>query len=274
VIHRVRFGETLSIIAKYYYGQKGYAPLIQLENRIAGEKPLEAGQLIRIPTAWNYTVRKNMTLPHLANLLWGDNRRWHALSMANRLEPRARIRKGSKVLVPCLLTYMVTEGDTFADISRRYFGTDKYAALIAAHNFSNADRPATGTQIEIPLAHVQIDPLRLEELTNSRLLGVSSILTSETRAALQEANALLRRGDYYSVSLRLVRLLSRDQQSDGYMAEAFKLLAVSYVALGQPQLAIQAFNEALIREPSMQLDLERNSPKVIKAFNEAKKRKR
>jgi hypothetical protein len=274
VVHRVRFGETLASIAKHYYGKRSYAPLIQLANELTDEKKISAGERIRIPTSWIHTVRRTTTIQRLARQLLGDKRRWPALSLVNKVGRRKRLRAGARVIIPYRMRVTAAAGETFEDLSQRYFGEKKFAKLIATYNFTNADRPTPSSEIEIPLGHLRILPLRLEDLTNERLLGVAEKPTAEHRAALQEANAMLRRGEYLNVPLRLVRLLSRDQSSDRQTAEVFKLLAIAYVAVNRRDLAVNAFEEALLRLPTLSLDPIKTSPKVMRAFVDAKSRMR
>jgi hypothetical protein len=274
VVHRVRFGESLSSISKHYYGKRIYAPLIRLANELAPTRKLQAGERIRIPTAWVYTVRRRTTIQRVAGTLLGDKRRWPALSLANKVGRRKRLKAGTKLVIPYRLRYTAVAGDTFDDLSKRYFGEKKYAKLLATYNFTTADRPTPSSQIEIPIGHLRIQSLRLEDLTNERLLGISTKPSSEQRQALQEANALIRRGEYHAVALRLIRMLAKDQSSDRHTAEVFKLLAISYVAVGRRDLAVGAFQAALLRLPTLSLDPVKTSPKVMRAFVDAKSRMR
>jgi hypothetical protein len=271
-MHRVRFGETAASISLRYYGDKAYAHLIKLANGIpARTGTVKPGSYIRVPTAWHLTVRKRTTLATVAARYLGDRRRWPALAMLNKVRGRhRRVRKGTTLLVPFNISYRVTAGDTFADLSRRFYGTKKYGGLIATYNFIRDPKPAPGAQVEIPLGAPRLAPLVLQELTNERLLGVSGEANREDREGLQEANALLRRGDYWAVPLRLLQLLAMAHASDNHIAEVFKLLAIAYVAVDQRDLAVRTFREALLRKPGMTLDVVTTSPKVIRAFVDAK----
>jgi LysM repeat protein len=271
VIHRIRFGETLSGVSTHYYGTGEHTAILANVNGLDPKAALHAGDRLRIPTAWVYTVTKGATLENLAKQLLSDRRRWQALSVVNKLGRRKKVVKaGTQLVVPFTLTHTVVPGDTYLDIARRYYGAGKLAGLIASYNFANSPKPTSGTQIEVPISHVRIETGRLEELVNQRLLGVSALAEAEQRESLQEANALLRRGEYWGVPLRLVQLLARDQSSDEHAAEVFKLLAVAYVAVDRNDLAERAFQEALLRRPALILDPVTTSPKVIRAFVDAK----
>ena len=47
-------------------------------------------------------------------------------------------------------------------------------------------------------------------------------------------------------------------------------LGTAYVALGRMDLAVNAFRAALTRQPDLQLDTVRTSPRVMRAFEEAR----
>jgi hypothetical protein len=270
VIHRVRFGETLAGISSSYYRTDSYAQLIALANGIDPGRQPKAGEHLRVPTAWVYTAAQASTLEAVAKQLLGDRRRWQTLSVINKLGRRKRVRAGQRIVIPFTIPHTVSPGDQFPDLAKRYYGSPKLGGLIAGYNFILTSQPAPGAQIEIPVGHVRIDPQVLEELLQQRLLGVSPRGEPESREGLQEANALLRRGEYWAVPLRLVQLLAREQSADEHIAEVFKLLAVAYVAVERNDLAVKTFQEALLRQPNLTLDLVTTSPKVARAFFDAK----
>jgi len=271
LIHRVRFGETPTSISQSYYGSKAHAQLVLLANGLPGTGRLEPGSYIRIPTAWTFTARRTTSLGAIAAKYLGDRRRWPALTMHNQIRRHThRVRTGAKLLVPFPLTYTANVSDTFDDLSQRFYGTKKYAGIIASYNFIGGDRPTPGIRIEIPLGSPRIEPRVLEELTNTHLLGIGAAADREEREGLQEANALLRRGEYWEVPLRLLQRLARGNPADAHIAGVFKLLAVAYVALDRQELAVKSFQEALLRQPSLVLDLVTTSPKVSRVFVDAK----
>lgn len=270
VVHRIRFGETLSSVSLYYYGNKDHAQLLAQVNGISLSQGLKTADHIRIPTAWTYTVRRRARLESLAKLLLDDPRRWTVLKSINKLGRKKRLRAGSRLLVPFTVTHMVAAQETFTDLSKRYFRTPHQAALIAKFNFIKGPRPSPGSEIQIPIWQVRIRAHRLEDLINKRLLGVRGATNFENRATIQEANAKIRTGEYWPVFLRLIQGLTRQLPSDLYTAEIFKLVAIAYVALDHPEMAREAFNEALTYNPSMTLDPITNSPRVRRALVEAK----
>jgi LysM repeat protein len=274
LLHRVRFGETLRGISRHYYGSPKHDSLLRLANGLDEDAKPKAGEHVRIPTAWYFTTRKPITLKALAARFLGDERRWPALVAANRrkLGKKKQVKARQRLVIPTSISYRVVAGDSFVELSKRFYGTRRHSGLIADHNFIAGPHPTPDSQIEIPLSRPRVVPRVLEDLANRRLLGVHSTteLSRERREALQEANALLRRGEYWSVPLRLLLLLARDHPSDSYIVEAFKLLAVAYVALERHELAVKTFKEALLRRPDLSLDVVTTSSKVMRAYVDAK----
>lgn len=271
VVHRVRFGETLAKLSKYYYGKRTYAPILRAVNNLPEEHKLDPGHRLRIPTAWTYRVKRTTSVYALAKRLLGDSRRWAALGLANPIGRRKRIRAGRRLVIPFTLTHTLAPGETLEDLARRYYGKKRDASMIAAYNFlTDPAMVRPGARLVIPIATLKIRDAVLTQLLNERVLGVSDALSAERRRALQEANALLRRGEYWAVPLRLMRILGREQPSDPHMAEVYRLLGVAYVAVDRPNLAVRAFSEALLRDPNMTLNPVTHSPKVIRPFMDAR----
>ena len=269
-MHRIRFGETLKSISQRYYGTTRHADLLALVNG----KRVVAGQYLRVPTAWNYVVPHRISLRQLARRLLADGRRAPVLIAFNpQLKRRRAVAKGTTIKVPFTVGHIMRSGDTIEALARAFYGQARKASLISEHNLMSKTAPSPGSSIEIPIGDVTILPQRLLELTNQRVLGVQAAAADqdEERQALREANSLLRRAEFWRVPLALIRLLTRNVPADSHIADVYRLLAVAYVALDRSELAVEAFREALRRQPSLRLDPVADSPKVIKAFVQAQR---
>jgi hypothetical protein len=81
-------------------------------------------------------------------------------------------------------------------------------------------------------------------------------------------------GDFESAVVTLdgaVRSLSQDPARVHDLAQAYLHLGIAYVALDQRERARAAFREALVRDKDLRLGPDRYSPKVITAFEEARR---
>lgn len=270
VMHRVRFGESLSDISRHYYGTPAHRGILRLANGLGLSRKLKAGERVRVPTAWTYRLKNRSTVKTAAKHLLGDTRRWPALALFNNLGTRPRLAAGSRLTVPFVLEHLVAPGQSMDEVAQLFYGDKKLAGLIALYNFTSNPQPKAGTRLLIPVGKVRILARRMEQLVQTRLLGMRRSLPSGSREALQEANAMLRRGEYWAVPLRLVRLLAQQQVSDEHLVEVYRLLGSAYVAVGREELATRAFSEVLKRRPGYALDNITTSPKVIRALEAAK----
>ncbi len=77
-------------------------------------------------------------------------------------------------------------------------------------------------------------------------------------------------GRYADAVMSLVRILAETQPSLDQQVQIFDLLAASYVALGQLDLAVKSFGEVLHRRPDFALDPVKTSPKIRAALETAR----
>ncbi len=109
LLHKVRNGETLSSIAKKYYGSANWWQHISNANNRLDPYRLREGQIIRVPKTpplkasresasdgrtkggrkhpglpVNYTIRKNDTLAGISHRYYGTENRWREIYLANK----------------------------------------------------------------------------------------------------------------------------------------------------------------------------------------------
>ena len=68
----------------------------------------------------------------------------------------------------------------------------------------------------------------------------------------------------------LVKLLTEVDPTEAQLVDIYRLLACAYVALGETELAVNAFREVLDRKPEFRLDPVQTSPKIRAALNAAR----
>ncbi len=272
VMHRVRFGESLPAISRAYYGDAKHADILRVANGFGPRRKLQAGERIRVPTSYSYTVRRTTTVRVLARKLLGRVRHWPALAHFNKLGRRGRIRARTRLVVPFALEHVVVPGETLVDLAKRYYGVERLAGLIALCNGTKNPAPKAGRRVAVLIGTLRITDRKMDQLIRSRLLGLSRDKDNRATEALQESNAMIRRGEYWAVPLRIVRLLAQGQVSEGNLAEAYKLLAIAYVAVSRLELARAAFRQMLLRRPGYTLDSITTSPKVIKVLMESREK--
>src|SRR5689334_11212856 len=77
--HVVRDGETVTSLARYYYGSSWKAVYIAGRNQLESGQKLVGGTRLAIPTSWTYTVRRGDTLAKLAKKYLGPADRYTIL---------------------------------------------------------------------------------------------------------------------------------------------------------------------------------------------------
>jgi hypothetical protein len=80
----------------------------------------------------------------------------------------------------------------------------------------------------------------------------------------------VRRGRFTETVALGNRLLGARQLTGNQIVTIQRHLGTAYVALGREDLAVSAFRAALQRQPDMQLDTVRTSPRVMQAFERAR----
>ncbi len=108
VFHEVRKGDTLSLIAKAYYGIIHAYPEIATANQplIENVDKITPGWIIRIPpiAGISYTSKKGDTLSGIAKYMYGDLKKYPVIFEANRdqLSDPDKLSPGTTLKIPIL----------------------------------------------------------------------------------------------------------------------------------------------------------------------------
>jgi nucleoid-associated protein YgaU len=130
-MYRVQPNDTLSSISKKFYGTGDHAPAIAKANPFKDPQRLKAGDEIRVPR-------------DLDNIQGRDT--GPAVSPPSPVTPPA-------APAPTEKTYVVKPGDTLSSISKKQYGTVKYADLIYEANrqlLNSPDDIREGQTLKIP----------------------------------------------------------------------------------------------------------------------------
>lgn len=294
VVYTARAGDTPESIAADYYGNRSQAIFILETNGFERDKPLRPGQKVRIPTAFHYRVRRGDTLEGLAQRFLDDKRRATFLAAFSGLRGTDKLREGQDLLVPFQHVHRPEAPESLQSIARLFYGDGSKAKLLADYNFRppSAVMLAKGDRILVPIAHVKIRAVKLEQVAvrpsgktkeppaPTVTLAAAPPKEAQKREAelaervgkqLQIAETAYKDGSYSDVPAVLDKVLTEEEPSEPQLAELFKLKAFAYVALGLDELAVKAFREVLARKPDLALDAATVSPKIRAAFDRAKK---
>ncbi len=293
VVYSAKPGDTPESIAADYYGNRSQAIFILETNGLERDKPLKAGQKVRIPTAFHYRVHKGDTLEGLAQKFLDDKRRSPFLAAFSGLRPSDKLREGQDLLIPFQHVHRTEMPESLQSVARSFYGDASKAKLLADYNFRSAPMLAKGDRILVPVAHVHIRAVKLQPIVERPVAGskVKEVPLAPTLAPappkeaqkreaelaekvgkeLAVAEKAYKDGSYSDVPAMLDKVLTAEEPSEAQLAELFRLKAFAYVALGLDDLAVNAFREVLARKPDVALDEATVSPKIRAALERAKK---
>ncbi len=286
VTYTARNGDTPESIAADYYGNRSLALFISEGNGLPRDVHLHAGQKVHIPTAYHYRVRKGDTLEGLAQKFLDDKRRAPFLASFSGIKATDRLRENQDLLIPFQHVHRAEAPESLASVARMFYGDAGRAKMLADFNFRASPMLAKGDRLLVPIGHVRIRAVRLQAPPPHAPSGKPAPppaaapavdtqkreeeLAQKIGAAFATVEKKYQEGSYADVPGALDKLLT-DDPSEAQLAEIFRLKAFAYVALGQDELAVNAFREVLERKPDLALDEATVSPKIRAAFDRARR---
>jgi nucleoid-associated protein YgaU len=129
-------GDTLSGIARRFYGDADLASVLAAVNAIANPNVIRVGQVVVVPDlSRTHTVVAGDTLSGIAVDAYGDAGRASVLAAVNAIANPNVIRVGQVLVVPDLsVTHTVVAGDTLFGIAKTFYGHGSLFRLIAEVN--------------------------------------------------------------------------------------------------------------------------------------------
>jgi LysM repeat protein len=277
-VHIVRPGETLASIAQSYYGDPRRENVLVSENGLddQGGLAIVEGLRLIIPTVRYHRVKAGDTWRDLAKRYYGDPDRSAVLLRANDAKPGSSPDEGAQLVIPYPARHVVRQGETPATISESYYGRREEVRLIKAFNGgAKGGRLAREHILLIPLFDLELSEegrARVEATTGARVEGGDvRALQSAIDQKLPTLHNYLVQGRYAEALALGNQLLGSGQLTGNQEISIQRELAHAYVALGRLDLAAQAFERALDKQPDMELDSVRTSPRVLLALEQAKR---
>lgn len=274
-VHVVRAGETLASIAQSYYGNAKREVVLVAENGLTdqGGSAIVEGLRLVIPTVRYHRVKAGDTWRDIAQRYYGDAARAAVLLRANNAKPGTNPDEGAQLLVPYPVRHVVKQGESLLTIAEFYYADRTEVRLIRGFNGAKG-RLTRGHILLIPLFDLLLSPegrTKLEASTGERLeLGETRAVQSRINDQIPVLREHLQKGRYAEALALGNQLLGTGQLTGNQELSIQRELATAYVALGREDLAAASFEQALERQPDLELDSVRTSPRVLNALASAK----
>ncbi len=272
--YRVKKGDTLPAIARYYYGDEKKDLYIIMLNHLNPHKSLKTGSTILIPFVTVLRVRKRETFKNLAALYLKDPQKAGALAILNGMDAGKVLKQGTVVKIPFALFYRVKRGDTLDKIAAKYLGDQKDAVFLKDYNrLKTLGDIKPGMIISLP---IMVERERHIKQTIPRAKK-EKINTSLYSTALHDAVALYDRGDYTSSIDKLIGITLKvpaDKIVRKDLITLHEYKAFDYIAMDETVAAKGEFMEILKLDPGFSMDPRTTSPKILSVFDEVKHARR
>jgi LysM repeat protein len=281
IVHVVRPGDTLASIAERYYGDPRRENVIVAENSLNNEGgfAIVTGLRLTIPTVSYHRVEEGETWSGLAKRFYGDSQRTFVLFKANSAVPGTQPDPGAELLIPYPLRHVVGQNETLNHVAKLYYGAKsgetEGVKILRRFNAIKRIRLQRGQIVLVPLAGLVLSEKGREiakQQTGEKKVG-GDVRNKQVRieASLPRLREDISKGLYADAISMGNYLLGSGDLTGNQIVTIHRMLAVAYIALGRFDLAVMAFRSVLEKQPDLELDSIRTSPKVMSALVQAKK---
>lgn len=270
VTYKVRAGDTLSLLAAEYYGDRNHAIFIMVANKMQHPRPLKPNERLRIPVSREITAAVGDTFEGLAQTHLGDKRRGPYLAEFNGMAATDYLAAGKTLTIPFHVVHTAAGPEPLTAVSTAYFGNPKSAALIRGYNFLDGDSLQPGQSIVVPINHVKVRASAMPPIdaeSKARTEKRRQMIEVATRA-LPRAEEAWREASYADVKRELIAV-DLDFLDGDRAAVLGQLLGAAYIALDDEVSARAAFEKALERSPRTRMSRYRYSPRILEVWTKA-----
>ncbi len=279
LVHVVRQGDTLASIAERYYGDPRRENVLVAENGLTSEggSAIVVGLHLSIPAVWYHQVEEGETWPQLARQFYGDARRAFVLLEANSGIPGTQPDPGAVLLIPYPLRHVAGQDENLRAVARTYYGSrqlQRGMRTLRLFNRMYRSRLQRGQIILVPLDNLVLSEkgreLAQKQGDGSHMQAATRAKQAAIEAALPELRQHVKDGRYEESVALGSGLLGHGDLTGNQVVTIQRELGIAFVALAREDLAVRAFKAALEKQPDLELDSARTSPKVLAALQKAR----
>ncbi len=272
--HTVQRGESVSSIAKRYYGSYELTELL-LQFNGKPDAVIRPGEKLVIPLCPIHRVRGGDTLSRLAQRYLGKPLAYREIAALNDLDPARPLQVGQQIVIPVVFSHDLGRGESLAALAQRFYGDADMGRLLQTFNgIEDPRRLAVGQSIEIPLVSFRKGgkapepaPVPVKPTPKPKPVVLETPRYIDKLALARKAYKL---GEFIRTR-ELLERLQPDVLRDGNEAERIELLrlpAFVYVAFDLPVQACAAHRSLARLTPKTRLDPDFVSPKIRRVLAE------
>jgi tetratricopeptide (TPR) repeat protein len=274
--HMARTGESLEQLAVRYYGTADKTMLIRAANGFVhpDDGRLAEGERVEIPEVTYYRVKAGDTWSSLANRFLSSSQRAPTLASLNGYDVEEIPAEGKIIQIPYHVRHIFAKGESLKSLIRIYYGGKRSVDWLRQYNNPDKRRYGRGEVIIVPLIDLTFteeERARIEAIRADQYSERDLAAQNFAREAIAGLKAAYEKGRYVEIVTTASRLLGYGRLTAPQEIGIHNFLASAYVALGERALAVETFKRAIELQPEMDLSAITNSPKILDAFNEARR---
>ena len=268
--YRVKDGDTLSLVAAEYYGDRKKAIFIMAENKFERARPLKPGERLKIPVNREITTSPNDTFETLAGNYLGDPRRGVYLAEFNNMSPDDRLPAGTPLQIPFTITHRADASESFASIAAAFLGDKSQAEMVRGYNFAEKSSIDKDETIQVPIFNVRLPASKMPPVDGEAKNRRQARRDAVQRAAMNipRAWAAWRTGEVKVIETVLADIdVDYLDTNDEITVSLLRGLAAA--GTGNKELAIEHFKAVHARNEAFVLRKFDYSPKILELWKQA-----
>lgn len=149
--HVVAPGESVSAIAKRYYGNFELTPLLLAYNG-RESTVLQPGGTLRIPYCEVHRVQRGDSWSVLSQRYMKGMSNYAVVAELNGMLPERPLQPGDQIVFPVFLEHRLERGETLGALAERYYGQPSFGRLLQESNrLDDPRRLSVGETVRVPL---------------------------------------------------------------------------------------------------------------------------